>query len=331
MRSTLLPRAGIVDVLRGRARLVGARCDETAERGWVSPIEPRLLLGIPYGDLAAEEARYLARRTWQTDAGVLFRAGFARALAPSRSAPSVPRPWIVSARVDNLTIEEAMRRIFLEAEADRARMIHFVHPHALNLAAFDTRLAEHLARADLVLPDGIGIRIAARLLGVGMRHNLNGTDLWPELIRIAEDKALPVALVGGEPGVAETSAERFRRECPRLKIAFVSHGFLDDDESSEVARRIGRAERCLVLVGMGTPRQEEWAWRYLKNVAGAIVVTVGGLFDFVSERLPRAPVAWRELGMEWLFRLRLDPRRQGVRYLLGNLPFLLAAQRPRLG
>ena len=87
---------------------------------------------------------------------------------------------------------------------------------------------------------------------------------------------------------------------------------------------------CLVLVGMGSPRQELWAWKYLSNHPDLIVVTVGGLFDFISGVVPRATVIWRELGLEWLYRLTREPRRLARRYLLGNPLFLARAVRQRL-
>lgn len=330
MGLALLPRASFHDVLMGRAHLVGARLDPDAARGWISPVEARVLLGIPYGDLAAEEAIYLRRRSAASDLAVLLRTGFAYAVAPRRSAVPDPRPWIVSARVANSSIDEALEGIFAPPAPGRPRIVHFVHPHALNIAAKDAELAGRLEQADLVLPDGVGIRLAALILGIAMRHNVNGTDLWPVIFRNAAARGVPVVLVGAQPGLAQASAEQLVRNHPRLRVPIVSHGYLGASESRELADRIRALGRCMVFVGMGTPRQEAWTWSYLADVPEVTVVTVGGLFDFLSGRVQRAPVAWRELGLEWLFRAVREPRRYAWRYLTGNPAFLLRALRQRL-
>lgn len=329
----LLPRAKLRDVARGRAPLVGSRIAPGARRGWVSPVEARVLMGIPYGDLAEEERRYVegADRTPGRDAGVLARALFARLLAPRGGARPVDRPWIVSASVDNLEIEQALDAVLLKPTGGRARTVCFVHPHSLNLAAFDAELAERLAEANVVLPDGVGVRIAASLLGVAMRHNLNGTDLLPLLCTAAAAEGVPLALVGAAEGVAERCADNLRGDHPGLRVALVSHGYVDGEASRRIARELEAVGRCIVLVGMGSPLQERWAHEHLRPLPEATVVTVGGLFDFFSGDVARAPVIWRELGLEWLWRLRQEPRRLAKRYLLGNPLFLSLALSQRLG
>lgn len=318
-----LPRAPLRDVLLGRAPLVGARFNEVLPRGYLSPVEARWLLGLPYSDLAAEEARYLAGRTPATDFGVMLRTSVARALAPPAGAEPEARPWIVSALVDNLTLEQAVEQLFTPGVHGRAKRVSIVHPHALNLAARDTTLARMLAEADVVLPDGIGIRVGAALLGVAMHHNLNGTDLLPRLCREAVARGWPLVLVGAAPGVADACADKLREAHPGLELPIVSHGYLSEAGSRALAESISRLGRCLVLVGMGSPRQELWSREYLSGAAQAVILTVGGLFDFYSGRIPRAPIAWRELGLEWLYRLLQEPRRMAGRYLLGNPLFLL--------
>ena len=329
--TSLLPRARLSEVLGGKARLVGSRCDTAKPRGLFSPIEPRLRMGIPYEDLRTVEDAYFASRSLRSDLGVVARTALACALSPSRRAGVVRRPFIVSAHVDNLTIDEAKQAILAAPVGERAKLVYFVHAHALNLARFNRDYAEVLANADALLPDGIGIRMAASFLGVAMRHNVNGTDLFPILCREAAQQKIPVVMVGGAPGVAERCAERMKAEIPGLEIPVVSSGFFaSDDAVREVVSRIAILGRSLVLVGMGSPRQEQWAWKNLRHCAGATVLTVGGLFDFYSGRIRRAPIFWRETGMEWAYRLLQEPRRLAKRYLVGNPLFLALALEQRL-
>lgn len=319
----LLPRARFRDVMVRKSPLVGARVSTGRPRGWVSPVEARVYLGIPYGDMAVEEQRLLDNQSMGSRLAVLMRSMIARVMAPRSGLRSLRRPRVVSAYVDNITIDEALAAMTEAHNGLQARIVYIVHPHALNLAAFNSDFARQLTLADLVLPDGIGIRIAGSLLGISLRHNLNGTDLLPLLCKAAAEKELPMVLIGGEPGVAEQCAQNLMRDTPGLRIAYIHHGYLDDASSKEVAAHVKSIGRCLVLVGMGSPLQERWAWQHLKDSSNTTVVTVGGLFDFFSGRIPRAPVAWRELGIEWLWRLRMEPRRLAKRYLIGNPLFIM--------
>ncbi|HVZ71403.1 MAG TPA: WecB/TagA/CpsF family glycosyltransferase [Polyangia bacterium] len=326
----LAPAASLWDVARGRASLVGARFAAGLRPGLVSPVEARLNMGIAYDDLADEERRYLAGRTWRSDLGVVARAALSRLYASTPKAIAPRRPFVVSAEVDNLTLGEALDRLFATPPRDRALVSHFVHPHALNLAVENDELRGALRRADLVLPDGAGIRLGGRVIGFSLRQNLNGTDMLPALCARAAREGVPLVLIGAAPDVAEACAARLREQTPGLEIPVVRHGFLSEAESAAVAAEVGALGRALVLVAMGSPHQERWTWKHLAAVGGASVVTVGGLFDFYSGRVPRAPLAWRELGLEWVFRFLQEPRRLARRYLLGNPLFMLRAMRQRL-
>ena len=322
MTTQLLPRARLVDVLLRRAPLVGSRCATRLPRGLISPVEARLRMGLDYGDLFEEEVSYLENASVRRNIRVVLHAALSALFSSRNGGQAGPaRPFIVSARVDNVTASEAIELILAPAR-DRARVVAFAHAHALNLAALDRRFAEELARADLVLPDGIGIRLAAHLLGTGLRSNVNGTDLIPLLSAAAAERKIPIVLIGGAEGVAQRAAAGLRACHPLLQIPLVSHGFLDADQATDLADRIRALGRCVVLIGMGSPIQEHWVRRYLADIPNITTVTVGGLFDFVSGAQRRAPVALREFGLEWAYRLSQEPRRLAVRYLLGNPLFL---------
>ncbi|MBS2023075.1 MAG: WecB/TagA/CpsF family glycosyltransferase [Deltaproteobacteria bacterium] len=326
-RTTLLPRARLWDVLRGKSPFVGSRLEESLPRGFLSPVEARVQLGIEYMDAVKAEREWLAKPGGK--AGVALRALIASVLSSGKPARVERRPFIVSSRVDAITIAEATEAI-LTPGRNRAKLVLFAHPHALNLAYFDPALAKQLERADLVLPDGVGLRIAAQLLGLSLPHNVNGTDMLPLLCAGAADRKLPVVLIGGKPGVAEACAERLRANFPGLEIPIVSDGYLGHRESELLSARVRRLRGALVLVGMGTPIQEAWVWNHLADLPNTTAVTVGGLFDFFAGRVERAPLAWREMGLEWLFRLLKEPRRMARRYLIGNPLFLALAMMQRM-
>jgi N-acetylglucosaminyldiphosphoundecaprenol N-acetyl-beta-D-mannosaminyltransferase len=327
----LLPRARLMDVIFGRQPLIGSRMNTSALRGWVSPVEARVHLGIPYGDLAVEEERYLREKfSVKQKSSMLLRAFVSWLLSSRSGLRPERRPKIVSAQVDNITIEEALAAFVAPPPDSRARLVYIVHPHALNLAAFDSKLSEQLTHGDMVLPDGIGIRIAASILGISLRHNLNGTDLLPLICKAASESKLPLVLIGAKTEVVQACAENLMRDTPGLNIPLYHNGYLNDESSRSLAENIRSIGRCIVLVGMGSPLQESWAFKYLADAREATVITVGGLFDFFSGRIPRAPMAWRELGIEWLWRLKQEPRRLAKRYLIGNPLFLLLALKQRV-
>ena len=317
-------------MLAGEAPLIGARADSKAPRGLISPVEARHRLGLAYGDPRIDERARLAERTFFTDVSTVLRTALAQPFpAPVKGGP--PRPFVVSSHVDALTVGAAVDAIAGPHDLPRARLVWFVHPHALNLAVIDRAHAERLERADLVLPDGVGTRIAAALVGAPLRHNINGTDLLPLLCDALAASGRPLSLVGGAEGVARAAADRLVHDHPGLRLGVVRHGFLDDAQAAELRDELRSAEPSVVLVGMGSPRQEAFALRWLGDLTGATVVTVGGLFDFFSGRAERAPVVCRELGLEWAYRMLREPRRLGPRYVLGNPMFLALAFLQRMG
>lgn len=314
--------------MRGRAPLVGPRLDPGAPAGFVSPIEARCNLGLDYQDLSGEEKLALAHRSVTRDAAVVLKALVSR-VAASPERGSVRRTKVLVSPVDNLDVEEALELLFAEPQG-RARLFHFVHPHAVNVACRDAALRDCLARADGVFADGIGMRLAAKLLRTPLKNNLNGTDMLPLVCDLAASKRVPLSLVGGAPGVAEACAARLEANHPGLEVPLVRHGFMTEDETRALVDSMKDLGRVLVLVGMGSPLQERWSHANLASLPSVTALTVGGLFDFFSGRMPRAPQLVRDLGLEWAFRLRQEPRRMAKRYILGNPLFLARVMRQRL-
>ncbi len=323
--TALLPRARWRDIARGRARLLGARLSETSERGLISPVEARIHLGLDYEDLQEEETRLLAESSRVGRLGMLFRgvlAGLLAGVKPDKRAVS-----LFGIEPAMLSVHEALDYVFEQHQAPR--LVYFAHPHALNISLVDAEQRACLNDADAVFADGIGVRLATRLLGGCLPSNLNGTDMFPLLCRRAAEVGRPLVLIGAKTEIVEECARRSRETHPGLQIPIVSHGYLEEATSEALVASIEKLKNPLVLVGMGSPIQEKWTRRYLSGVPGVTALTVGGLFDFYSGRIPRAPTAWRELGLEWLYRLGQEPKRMARRYLLGNplFLFMIAAQR----
>jgi N-acetylglucosaminyldiphosphoundecaprenol N-acetyl-beta-D-mannosaminyltransferase len=308
--------------------MLGSRLSEEEPRGFFSPVEARVHLGLDYEDLFVEERRMLDDRSKRRRFGMMARAVLARLIGGNVQDPKAASIFGIEPAC--LTAAQALDYLFAPVEENN-RIVHFAHPHALNVALVDHILWQQLNEADAVLADGVGVRIATRMLGGSLPHNLNGTDMFPRLCARASQEQRPIVMIGGKQEVVEECARRTRATHPELSIPVVSHGYLSDEESRALVEELRSLDRPIVLVGMGTPIQEQWVWTYLSQLEGVVVLTVGGLFDFYSGTMPRAPLAMRELGLEWLYRLSREPRRMFRRYLFGNPLFLLMTGLQRLG
>lgn len=237
--------------------------------------------------------------------------------------------------LDNLTMVEAVAAVVQRLEGGQPQQICFVNADCANIARRDPRYLEALHRAGLVFADGIGMRLAGAALKTPIRDNVNGTDLFPRLCAALEGTGKGLYLLGARPGVAEGVCDWIASHYPGVHLAGCQHGFFPPEDEPAVIRRIADSGADVLLVAFGAPRQELWIDRHLDELGVRVAAGVGGLFDFYSGRIPRAPRWVRRLGMEWLYRLYQEPGRLWKRYLLGNPVFLfhlaLAMRRCRSG
>lgn len=205
--------------------------------------------------------------------------------------------------------------------------VFFYNAHCANLRATDTDYAQALARADVILPDGIGIELAARMRGDTLTSNLNGTDVLPPLLTEAALQSKTVFLFGGSPGTAKNAAAHLKSIIPGLQIAGTRDGYGEARDTEAAINAINASQADILLVAMGVPMQELWLDRHGHRVDADLMMGVGGLFDFWAGNVKRAPLWLRQLKSEWVWRLAMEPRRLAQRYLLGNFAFMWRAGR----
>ncbi|NDZ93619.1 WecB/TagA/CpsF family glycosyltransferase [Streptomyces sp. SID6673] len=242
-----------------------------------------------------------------------------------KSQAGHPRLNLWGVPIDVLSRHEALSRIALLASGSDPAFVSFANAHVLNLAAGDPEYRRVLQRQALVLNDGIGVSIAARMFGVRFPDNLNGTDLSPQILEEAARRGHRIAFIGARPGIAERAAVNLRARIPELKIVFTSHGFVAADAVPEIVSRLSEHEVDIVFVAMGCPLQEKWSLEHLADTSVALTLAVGAFFDFAASDVPRAPRLVRKAHLEWAFRLLNEPRRLFVRYVVGNPRFLFRA------
>lgn len=226
--------------------------------------------------------------------------------------------------VVDTTLSAAARWMVDAAAAGRRAEAAFLNAHCVNVMSRDAAYRADIERATRVFCDGAGVRLAARAAGIRLRGNVNGTDLLPHLCREAARRRETLFLLGGAEGVAAEAARRLEAEYPELVVAGTHHGYLADRTVEDAAiAAIAGSGASILLVGMGVPRQERWIARNRHRLAPTVVAGVGGLFDYYSGRIARAPLPLRRLGLEWAWRMAQEPRRLAGRYLVGNATFLV--------
>lgn len=219
------------------------------------------------------------------------------------------------------TAEQALETLLTSSAAQPTRA-YFMAAYCVNAAASSEPYRQALTRADVLFADGAGMALAAVVAGHRLRANINGTDLCPQLIERLAEGGRSVYLLGAEPGVAQEVADRWRAEHPRLVVAGTRDGYFDEAESPAIAEAVRQSSADTLLVALGVPAQELWLDRWFPATGARLAMGVGGLFDFVAERVTRAPRALRGLGLEWAWRTAQEPRRLAGRYLVGNPLFL---------
>ena len=235
--------------------------------------------------------------------------------------------YLFGLKIHNDSMMEAINWVTAKLEEptikQRCKVGFFVNVHSVNLAQKHTQFKAHLNQADRCFSDGFGMRIAARKNRVQLKDNVNGTDMLPDLCKTAVKKGLSIYLLGGKPSVAKTTAHNLCQQHPGLQIAGSADGYFEPNSYLKVIEKINESQADILLLAMGSPAQEKWLIQHANLINCRTALAVGGLFDFYSGKISRAPLWMRELGMEWVWRLIQEPKAKFNRYIIGNPLFLI--------
>ncbi len=179
--------------------------------------------------------------------------------------------------------------------------------------------------AALVLADGVPILWAARFLGEPLREKVSGSDLFPKLCEVAAQKGWRLFFLGGREKAAAHAAEALLKRHPNLNVVGIyspPHGFEKDDvKNAQIVAMIKEARPDILFIGLGAPKQEKWAQRFKDAYDVPVSIGIGASFDFVAGIVLRAPVWMQRVGLEWFWRLMMEPHRLWRRYLVDDLAF----------
>ncbi|MBF0543791.1 MAG: WecB/TagA/CpsF family glycosyltransferase [Candidatus Riflebacteria bacterium] len=276
------------------------------------------------------DAEYVEKSGLLTDIGIALRAvpavfyGEAVCEAPEKVK-------ILGIPIDNLTMTEAVDKIISYVKSSEPARISFLNADCANISARDDEYFRALATSDFVFADGIGLKLAGKILSRQIKQNVNGTDLFPRILEKLAARNAGIFLFGGRPGVPEAVETWIKATYPGIRIDGVENGYHTPDEENEIIREIAKKKTDVLFLAKGAPFQEKWLYQHFNETKAKLGMGVGGLFDFYSGRIQRAPLWVREIGMEWLFRFYQEPGRLWKRYFIGNGVFLFRVLLEKVG
>jgi N-acetylglucosaminyldiphosphoundecaprenol N-acetyl-beta-D-mannosaminyltransferase len=229
---------------------------------------------------------------------------------------------------DTVTMSEAVAQCVSWCQGPRrAHTVLTANAAILCMKRRDPELEQACAAANLVVPDGMPVVWASRLAGSPLPERVAGVDFMVELLRAASEHGLRVYFMGAKYAVVHSLAEYVRLSFPGAVIAGYRDGYFRPEQHEDVVEEIRATKPDILFVGMPSPFKETWCEKHRERLDVPVIMGVGGSFDVLTGYVKRAPVLLQKIGMEWSWRLAMEPRKMWKRYLTTNTEFLwLAAQ-----
>lgn len=240
----------------------------------------------------------------------------------------VRRVHILGVPIVDISTNEAVELVLdrIDTTGGDPTTIFFANAHTLNLASSDADFHNALRGADFVFGDGTGVRWASKMQGHPLKDNVNGTDFTPRLLSTTRGKPRSYFMLGADHRTIDAAADAAQTRFPAWDLVGHHHGYVQSaDATNAVIDQINDAGPDVLLVGMGNPIQELWILRNRARIKASVCIGVGGLFDFWSGSVSRAPQWLRAAGHEWLWRLWQQPTKKCKRYIIGNPLYLYRA------
>jgi len=225
------------------------------------------------------------------------------------SSPAAERLPLLDLCVDCVSMDRTLA-ILADFIADRRpHRVITLDSSMCVIARMDPELRDIVRNADLITPDSTGILWAARRLARPLPERVSGVEIVERLAEMSAERGWRLFFLGAEPGVAEEAARRMQKRNVGCVIAGTHHGYFTPEEEPAVLARVREARPDVLCVGLGIPRQEKWIARHWQELGVPVMIGVGGTFDVLSGRVPRAPEWMRRSGLEWAYRLFRNPRK----------------------
>lgn len=208
--------------------------------------------------------------------------------------------------IDTFDFEGAVRYAKELLEARKGGQIVTINPEMIEFGLKDVDFADILNDAELVIPDGVGVKIGLKIKGFDAQR-IAGIEFSHKLLEECAKNNYSVALIGAKPHIIQKACEKLRAEIPGLNIVYAQDGYFKN--VNDVYWALGERNPQLILVALGSPKQEQFIKEYRKYHQDAVMIGVGGSFDVWSGEVERAPEIYQKLGLEWLYRTAKEPQR----------------------
>lgn len=219
------------------------------------------------------------------------------------------RVEVMGVPIDNVTMEEALEAAICLMEQREAAYCVTPNAEIVYETLQNERLRQIVCQADLVLPDGAGVVLGAKILGTPLKQKVAGIDFAGGLMARLEHTDKTFYFLGGKPGVAETAAERLRQKYPALKVCGTHDGYFQED--GPVIEAINDKRPDVLFVCLGAGKQELFMYQHRKELQVGFMAGLGGSLDGFAGNVRRAPRWMIRCNLEWLYRLIKEPRRIG--------------------
>ena len=245
----------------------------------------------------------------------------------------INRQRVVSFGVDRLSKAGVLEAVEQLAVRRQSSYVCVANVHMVMEAFDDEDFRSVVSDADLVVPDGMPLVWVMRMAGVKGQQRVRGPDLMPQLCGLAVERRLKVGFIGGREDVLKSLCAKLRQDFDGIEIVYAySPPFrsLSEDEKSEIIANINESGANILFVGLGCPKQERWMASHRGRVS-AVMLGVGAAFDLYSGAIRQCPLWLQRVGLEWVYRLKEEPRRLAGRYFKHNPRFVWLAARQLLG
>ena len=232
---------------------------------------------------------------------------------------------IMGVQMDNVTMAEAVEAGCRLVESGGSHYVVTPNSEIIYAARQNGELKEVLNRADLALPDGIGVVYAAKILGTPLKEKVAGIEFGTAMLGKAAEKGWSVYFLGAKPGVAQEAGRRMQEKFPGLIVAGTADGYFKED--GPVVEQIRASGADIVLVCLGAPKQELWMAKNGEATGAKLLCGLGGSLDIFAGISRRAPDIWVKLGLEWAYRLVKEPWRIGRMMSLPKFLFTAVGMR----
>jgi N-acetylglucosaminyldiphosphoundecaprenol N-acetyl-beta-D-mannosaminyltransferase len=208
--------------------------------------------------------------------------------------------------IDTYTFEESIERAMELINGEEVAQVVTINPEMIEYATTNSNFAGIINNAEMVIPDGVGVKIALQINGVNTSR-IPGIDFAKRLLEKSALNNIPVAIVGAKEDVISVAIKNLRNEIPNLDIVYYHNGYFNEDNT--IYEDLRTHSPRLILVAMGSPRQEQFIYTAKMKLNPCLMVGIGGSLDVWSGNIKRAPKIFQILGLEWLYRTITQPER----------------------